>query len=339
MNNPGIQNFRQIRERSENLYKSVCLYDETHKKLATVQEQLNFNLRCKHNDVLPKSLILQPPIKTPLGFSTAKKFGKQYLNCFIQDNHYRINNYTKIIRQNFIILQQEMADMIEEFSSLVQMNMEMMRLEKQNQLNRRFENLYRGQCGKYHNSEWVKNISNKQLSEKEEKLLGKCLNFATQHTKQDKLIFLANVEHAVNNCSAIPSQDKESIRQVIANTLKSTKSKSNLSKEEEKTLKQLKTDSSITIVPADKGRVTVVLDKADYVSKCEEHLSDEITYKKINNDPNKKLKTKINSYLKELKDKGVVPEDHYKKLFSSTAATPLFYGLIKTHKELSLIHI
>ena len=34
-----------------------------------------------------------------------------------------------------------------------------------------------------------------------------------------------------------------------------------------------------------------------------------------------------------MKDKGVIPDDLYKKLFSSTTATPLFYGLIKTHKE------
>ena len=47
-----------------------------------------------------------------------------------------------------------------------------------------------------------------------------------------------------------------------------------------KTMKMLKNDTNIVIVPADKGRVTVVMDKAEYVQKCEEHLNDQSLYKK-----------------------------------------------------------
>ena len=89
----------------------------------------------------------------------------------------------------------------------------------------------------------------------------------------------------------------------------------------------------LLIAPADKGRVTVVLDKTDYINKCEEHLSDSTTYTKVGHNPAQSLKIKINNTLKDLKQKQLFTEHGYKTLYSTTAATPLFYGLIKTHKE------
>ena len=89
----------------------------------------------------------------------------------------------------------------------------------------------------------------------------------------------------------------------------------------------------LLIAPADKGRVTVVLDKTDYINKCEEHLSDSTTYTKVGHNPAQSLKIKINNTLKDLKQKQLFTEHGYKILYSTTAATPLFYGLIKTHKE------
>ena len=53
----------------------LCEYDCFHQRLAIAQEQLKFNLKCKHNNVLPKSLIMTPPIYTPQGFATARRFG------------------------------------------------------------------------------------------------------------------------------------------------------------------------------------------------------------------------------------------------------------------------
>jgi len=46
-------------------------------------------------------------------------------------------------------------------------------------------------------------------------------------------------------------------------------------------LKSLATDDSIVILPADKGRSTVILDSGDYEGKIRELLSDERTYEKL----------------------------------------------------------
>lgn len=48
--------FQRIRNYGEIIYKKSKYFCEAHEKLATAREQLKFNLRCKRNYILPKSL-------------------------------------------------------------------------------------------------------------------------------------------------------------------------------------------------------------------------------------------------------------------------------------------
>ena len=48
--------------------------------------------------------------------------------------------------------------------------------------------------------------------------------------------------------------------------------------DEQKALKRLKTDKNIVILPADKERVTVVMDKTDYNEKMDSLVNDKQTY-------------------------------------------------------------
>ena len=106
-----------------------------------------------------------------------------------------------------------------------------------------------------------------------------------------------------------------------------------MSYDERQAINRLKNDDTIVIAKADRGNVTVVLDKVDYDSKIEEHLTDKATYKKLNRNTTQSLKNKINySTLKKLKDKDSFDRETYITLYCSTAVTPTFYGLIKIHK-------
>ena len=49
--------------------------------------------------------------------------------------------------------------------------------------------------------------------------------------------------------------------------------KDNLSKNERKALKELQSDTSIVILPADKGRSTVILNRENYLEKCMVHMN------------------------------------------------------------------
>ena len=65
---------------------------------------------------------------------------------------------------------------------------------------------------------------------------------------------------------------------------------SNIRKGEFKALQELKADIDITILPADKGRSTVILNTKDYESKLSTLLSDSKTYEMQQNDPTPKFK-------------------------------------------------
>ena len=76
------------------------------------------------------------------------------------------------------------------------------------------------------------------------------------------------------------------LRARVANVLKTMRlPPSNITKEERKTLADLKKDQNIFILPSDKGRCTVV-DKISYEAKVNNLLSDTFTYTKLKKDPN-----------------------------------------------------
>uniref|UniRef100_A0A3B3ZZI1 superoxide dismutase n=1 Tax=Periophthalmus magnuspinnatus TaxID=409849 RepID=A0A3B3ZZI1_9GOBI len=60
---------------------------------------------------------------------------------------------------------------------------------------------------------------------------------------------------------------------------------SNITSEERKALTALEKNHSINILPADKGRCTVIFNSADYDAKVNSLLSDTVTYELLKRDP------------------------------------------------------
>ena len=119
--------------------------------------------------------------------------------------------------------------------------------------------------------------------------------------------------------------------------------KSNITKAQEKALKSLAEDSSVTILPADKGRSVVVMNTRDYSDEILEHLQDDNTYKRIIDrwrNPTANMEKELNKLLQEIKNLTAAHNDDKKQLdpkqchqLHSTDCTPAsFYGLPKIHK-------
>ena len=87
------------------------------------------------------------------------------------------------------------------------------------------------------------------------------------------------------------------------------------------------------ILPADKGRVTVIMNKPDYYEKCNQLLSDGKTYQKLKTDPTNKFKKQFVSALKDLKDRKVIDYALNMKLYPTVDQPPRFYGLPNIHKS------
>ena len=86
------------------------------------------------------------------------------------------------------------------------------------------------------------------------------------------------------------------------------------------------------ILPADKGRATLILNTADYNTNCQDLLNDKITYKQLKKDPTNSYRTKLINLLKELKNSGAITQEQYYKVYPTATEPPNFYGLPKMHK-------
>ena len=107
---------------------------------------------------------------------------------------------------------------------------------------------------------------------------------------------------------------------------------SNLTPDEQKALKRLKTDENIVILPADKGRVTVVMDKTDYNDKMDSLVNDKQTYEVLKRDPTPALQRKLNNKLLTLKKTDKIDFRRYSRLRCSVPQPSKLYGLPKLHK-------
>ena len=87
------------------------------------------------------------------------------------------------------------------------------------------------------------------------------------------------------------------------------------------------------ILPADKGRATVVMPKGMYNTKALELLQDRKTYMPLKKDPTSRYSTKLIDLLKNLKKKEALTKDQYRALYPTVQDIPKFYGLPKVHKK------
>ena len=171
------------------------------------------------------------------------------------------------------------------------------------------------------------NLSLKEVNDEEKKVLSKGLNFAVtpQQLPVDEII---TTEQA---CLQLTDTTKAaSLRSNVTRILKKNKNiKQNISREERVALEGLTKNKDIMILPADKGRVTVVINTKDYDDKMQKMLTDSNTYVKLNSDPTNKFKNKLSGLLKNLKDNDKISFNTWQRLYPTAAETPKFYGLLK----------
>ena len=78
-------------------------------------------------------------------------------------------------------------------------------------------------------------------------------------------------------------------------------------------MKQLQNDESITILCADKGNATVIMNARDYERKAKE-LLERPPFKKMKKDPTTRNEKKVNECMKKLAKSDPVNRDMFKQL-------------------------
>jgi len=109
------------------------------------------------------------------------------------------------------------------------------------------------------------NISKYKTTKEEATVLSKGLNFAVSAEGIPTDEYIVPTEQA---CKFLPEEESHQLRAKVAGLLHSAKPpQSNLSKEERQVLGNMAKNKDITILPADKGKATVIMDTEDYESK------------------------------------------------------------------------
>lgn len=107
-----------------------------------------------------------------------------------------------------------------------------------------------------------------------------------------------------------------------------------------------KDNPDIIIVRADKGNITVALDKSNYKNEILFYffyllgmLQDCNTYEVVNKDPTKRLTNNVRVLFTRQKDKKCITTQDYKNMYCSDGILPRAYGLPKIHKPGSAFRI
>ena len=160
---------------------------------------------------------------------------------------------------------------------------------------------------------WVINLSIYKLSRNQNKILVKGLNYAVTPEKIPTEEFVVAAEQAT---WSLPQEQKDKLRADVTGVLKSAKvPKQNITRQERTALKGLQKEKSITILPADKGKATVIMETREYQEKIKEMLNDEATYEKLKKDPTKKYKAELIRMVNSLEKEGKITKDQYWYLY------------------------
>ena len=115
---------------------------------------------------------------------------------------------------------------------------------------------------------------------------------------------MASVEAAITQ-SNVTEGEATKARIGVINALSHAKlPPTNIHPQEAKAVKELAKDDDIVILPADKGRATVVMDRSDYRAKMLAMLGDRDTYQLMAKDPTTSLESRMNIILLRLRREG-----------------------------------
>jgi hypothetical protein len=97
--------------------------------------------------------------------------------------------------------------------------------------------------------------------------------------------------------------------------------------------KFIKENTNIIFTKADKGNITVAMDRNGYIFEMNKTLSDEDTYVKVEKNPVRKIESSLTDTLKRWFKKEYITKQQLYHLRTSDALLPKAYGLPKMHKE------
>ena len=158
------------------------------------------------------------------------------------------------------------------------------------------------------------------------------MNYSVTPAALPAIDLVAKIETTL---TGVTTEEADTIRADPSSITRRTKPpERNITRKQSTSLKSLQQSEDIIILPTDKGRATVVLDKEDYIKKCNEHLTSG-PYTKLKKDPISSIVSKVTKKLIKLRDNNLIEQQEYFKLKPRGTQPPRFYGLPEIHKDVT----
>ncbi|BHF75476.1 hypothetical protein SprV_0501857200 [Sparganum proliferum] len=296
---------------------------------ASTYSQIRFLHRCLDNNMLPKCVSYKPPGNTDLARRTVFQQGRRMIRVFLQDCHARLRKYHQRIDQE--------KTRCCEFLGEIGTNLLLQRVTEQAReqrmicdgaLGKKFRKLPNPMSPR--NDKLVHNLSSKKLTKDQMQVLRHEASFNTPDAKPVNMI--EAVESVLCQTEAT-EETKNLIRHQVSSLLMAHRPLEVLSKVERDALRELKADKDLVIVPADKGRSTVVLDRTDYLQKVKGLLEDRQFYVPCTTNLLKTLTREMNTTLLALENSGAITPTDRRMARPQDSTLARFYGLPKVHKD------
>ncbi|XP_072041057.1 uncharacterized protein [Amphiura filiformis] len=339
--------FNHVRQSyGQSTVKQLRDLENCEKKVQRHRNHLVYSLRCRDQKLTPSSLKLRCPLNTNKAKEIIKRAEKGLIRERIRVVNYKVKNLKDKKDQlkedvnNIIPAKSELGQRIERHLTTVaettyqdtkRHHLQKLEILSEKAAARNKKSLASNiDLSGSQLKKWVINLSKYKLNPAQTSVLSKGLNFAISTPEIYAEEFVLATELA---CTHLPQDDRIQLRGKIASTLKSSKvPEQNITKEERKAIKDLKKVEDIIILPADKGKSTVVLDKAEYEEKVTTMLGDRKTYEELPADPTQRYKLKLVTKLTGLKKEGKITELKYKQLYPTAENVPRLYCTPKIHK-------
>ena len=207
--------------------------------------------------VIPSSLRIQPPVRTREGYKIAERAGKAFLSARIREMYQKGRELSARIRSLQATLETVLLpEDYQRVTSLSYAAAEKTHASAKLKQTRKLEKLVNN-CQKRPKlhpqglDRWVVNLTGRSLTAPQKDVLSKGLNFAPAPTRLPVVDTIAAVEAGARQLKV---EDAEDLRGRVCGILRRAKSpKDNLTKEQRKALKELKSleDEVILLIIAD----------------------------------------------------------------------------------------
>ncbi len=307
-------------------------YEKTTRKIASFNNHLTFNLKCLHEDLVPRSIQLTSVVKGHRAESILRNAEKKLINERIRQVNFNLdvlkNKRLDLSEELFCKFPAHEFDRVQEFCQRAQLDQHAkvksrqidkfnnLKLKQQSKadLDLNWRSRENNQSSQGNKEKWVKNISDRPLSSDEVSVLAKGINFSATPKKLPVVEIISATESAIKHSGLKQAEAEELRHKVCSNLVNSKLPRPNLTPGEDKALKTLAKEEDIVILPADKGKCVVVLNKKDYDSKCKELLKDTKTYKPLGYNPTSGYRKRVVDFVNELESEGTIDSNLKYKL-------------------------